>query len=330
VRPERITWFPCSGSKHDGGRAVSCVRLFIHFIHFDSAAWRPSDDERGGEGPSKARYNRRLCYPSAMSPSIPIPQPISDALALADPSWRLILLRGLEAVAQADPGYLPSLAQAEFLPTQGRLFAAFSVPLDEVRYVLVGEGPYPRAESATGVCFMDGAVEALWSEKGLSKQVNRATSLRNFMKMLLVADDHLAPANTSGDALMHIAAKARAIGSPFIQTLTELQANLTRHGFLLLNASLVYRPDVPPAKDAKAWLPFMKTVLEALADHADKEGIEPPTLVLWGKIAEQINALHLSPHFPAAVSEHPYNLSFIVNSAMQKLFRPMRLLEQQG
>lgn len=262
--------------------------------------------------------------------SHPIPKPISDALALADPSWRPVLQKGLEAVAQADPQYLPSLARDEYLPTEGRLFAAFSIPLDRVRYVLVGEGPYPRVESATGVCFMDGAVEALWSEKGLSKQVNRATSLRNFMKMLLVADAQLAPDNTSGEALAHIAEKARAFGSPYIQTLTELQANLTRHGFLLLNASLVYRPNVPPAKDAKAWMPFMKTVLEALADHADQKDRRPPTLVLWGKIAEQINALHLSSRFPTAVSEHPYNLSFIVNATMQNLFKPMRLLLQQA
>jgi uracil-DNA glycosylase len=261
--------------------------------------------------------------------SQPIPQQITDALQLADPSWRPILVKGLVAVAEADPEYLPSLVKDEYLPTQGRLFAAFSVPLDEVRYVLVGEGPYPRVESATGVCFMDGAVEAIWSEKGLSKQVNRATSLRNFMKMLLVADAQLAPDNTSGDALAHISAKARSIGSRYIRTLTELQANLTRHGFLLLNASLVFRPNVAPAKDAKAWLPFMKTVLEALADHADQQDPKPPTLVLWGKIAEQINALHLSTRFPTAVSEHPYNLSFIVNDTMQKLFRPMQLLQRQ-
>lgn len=259
-----------------------------------------------------------------------IPKPISDALALAHVSWQPILMEGLEAVAQADPDYLPSLAQDSFLPTEGRLFAAFSIPLDNVRYVLVGEGPYPRVESATGVCFMDGAVEALWSEKGLSKQVNRATSLRNFMKMLLVADGLLEADNTSGEAMAHIAHKARAAGSSFIQTLTDLQANLTRHGFLLLNASLVYRENVPPAKDAKAWQPFMKTVLSALADHADKRDRKPPTLVLWGKIAEQLNALHLTSRFPTAVSEHPYNLSFIINSTMQQLFKPMHLLQEQG
>lgn len=259
-----------------------------------------------------------------------IPDSILNALKLADPSWRPMLTEGLERMAADDPDYLPTLAADSYLPTDGRLFAAFSLPLDAVRYVLVGEGPYPRAESATGVCFMDGAVEALWSEKGLSKQVNRATSLRNFMKMLLVAGGQLDETHTSGEALAEVAHKARAIGSPFIQTLTELQANLTRHGFLLLNASLVYRPQVPPLKEARAWQPFLRTVLDALAAHAERKGAALPTLVLWGKIAEQLNVLGATARFPCALSEHPYNLSFIRNRTMQKLFGPMHLLREQG
>ena len=258
-----------------------------------------------------------------------IPQAILDALELAHPSWRPALKRGLEALAEAEPDYLPKLAADVYLPTQGRMFSAFAQPLDKVRYVLVGEGPYPREQSATGVCFMDGAVELLWSEKGLSKQVNRATSLRNFMKMLLVADGMLSVENASGDAIAPVSLKARALGSPFIQTLTELQANLTRHGFLLLNAALVFRPHVPPVKEAKAWQPFLQTVLRTLAEHADRERIEPPTLVLWGKIAEQLHALEVVNAFPKAVSEHPYNLSFIANETMQKLFKPMHLLQRQ-
>lgn len=261
--------------------------------------------------------------------STPIPQPILDALELAHPSWHAALKKGLEAVADADENYLPALVSDAYLPTQGRIFAAFSQPLDRVRYVLVGEGPYPREQSATGVCFMDGAVEALWSEKGLSKQVNRATSLRNFMKMLLVADGMLSADSTSGDAMVHISLKARAIGSPFIQTLTELQANLTRRGFLLLNAALVFRPHMQPVKEARAWQPFLRTVLQALSERAGHEAKAPPMLVLWGKIAEQLHALELTNSFPKAVSEHPYNLSFITNETMQKLFGPMHLLLRQ-
>ncbi|QDZ27355.1 uracil-DNA glycosylase [Noviherbaspirillum sp. UKPF54] len=259
-----------------------------------------------------------------------IPQPIQEALKFAHPSWRSTLGRGLEAIAEADPSYLPALAEDSYLPTEGRMFAAFAQPLDKVRYVLVGEGPYPREQSATGVCFMDGAVESLWSEKGLSKQVNRATSLRNFMKMLLVADGLLAADNTSGDAIAQVSMKARTIGSPFVQTLTELQANLTRNGFLLLNAALVFRPHVPPAKEARAWQPFLQVVLAALAEHAGRHGIAPPTLVLWGKIAEQLKGLPATEQFPKALSEHPYNLTFIQNETMQQLFGPMHLLQGEA
>jgi uracil-DNA glycosylase len=257
-----------------------------------------------------------------------VPAAILDMLALADSSWRSSLSAGLEAVARADPTYLRVLAADNYLPTDGRLFAAFAQPLDAVRYVLVGEGPYPRAQSATGVCFMDGAVESLWSDKGLSKQVNRATSLRNFMKMLLVAERELTSDQTSGDAMAQVSLKARAIGSSLIQNLNEIQRNLTHHGFLLLNAALVYRADVPPPKEARAWQPFLQTVLKALANHADAARRAPPTLVLWGKIAEQFNVLAVNARFPKAVSEHPYNLSFIANPVMQTLFGPMHLLQK--
>ncbi|MBC7859719.1 MAG: uracil-DNA glycosylase [Burkholderiaceae bacterium] len=251
----------------------------------------------------------------------PIPAPILDALSRADASWRPILIQGLEAVAAADPAYLPALAADHYLPTGQRLFAAFALPLDAVRYVLVGEGPYPRAESATGVCFMDGAVGSLWSEGGLSKPVNRATSLRNFMKMLLVADGQLLIGDTGGAALAPVAAKARAGGA--IQTLADLQRNLTRHGFLLLNAALVFRPHVAPPLEALAWQPFLQVVLNALADCAGKAA---PTLVLWGKIAAQLKRLPATARLPQVACEHPYNLSFIGNAAMQELFGAMRLL----
>lgn len=251
-----------------------------------------------------------------------IPPPILAALDLADPSWRPHLLAGLDAVAAANPAYLPHLAADDYLPTDGRLFAAFALPLAQVRYVLVGEGPYPRAASATGVCFMDGAVGDLWSDGGLSKPVNRATSLRNFMKMLLVADGQLQAGATGGAQMAPVADRARADGAA-IRTLPELQANLTMNGFLLLNASLVFRTTVKPAVDARGWLPFLQVVLQALAGLAP-----PPTLVLWGKIAEELKQLPETARFPHASAEHPYNLSFIDNASMQALFGPMHLLRR--
>jgi uracil-DNA glycosylase len=251
-----------------------------------------------------------------------IPAAILDALQHTDPSWRPHLQAGLEAMMRATPDYLPELAADDYLPTQGRLFAAFALPLAAVRYVLVGEGPYPRAESATGVCFMDGAVDALWSEAGLSKPVNRATSLRNFMKMLLVADGRLPPHDTGGAALAPIAQAARQDGS--IATLAELQDNLLAHGFLLLNAALVFRKQVPPVAEARAWTPLLRAVFAALAALPAR-----PTLVLWGKIAEQLKKVPETEGFPQIHAEHPYNLSFIQHAGMQALFGPMQLLKRR-
>ena len=255
-------------------------------------------------------------------PNTTIPAPILDALRLADPSWRPHLRAGLEAMMQATPDYLPTLADDDYLPNGGRLFAAFSLPIDAVRYVLVGEGPYPRAESATGVCFMDGAVGELWSEAGLSKPVNRATSLRNFMKMLLVADGRLRIEDTGGAALAPVARAAQADGT--IRTLAELQDNLLAEGFLLLNASLVFRKHVAPVVDARAWLPFQRAVFAALAQRAAR-----PTLVLWGKIAEQLKKVPETACLPHIEAEHPYNLSFIGHQGMQQLFGPMHLLQRR-
>jgi uracil-DNA glycosylase len=247
-----------------------------------------------------------------------IPESFLTAIQLAAPSWRPILLSGLHDMAVADPLYLPSLVIGAFLPTQGRLFAAFAQPIESVRYVLVGEGPYPREDSATGFCFMDGAVDELWSEQGLSKRVNRATSMRNFMKMLMVAEGLLSVDATKGEMIAGVSAIARAKDSGFIQTLPDLQNNLTNEGFLLLNAALVFRPEVAPAKDAKAWRPLLQR-----SDQADQA---PPTLVLWGKIAQWLEDLEPVKAFPKAVAEHPYNLSFIAHSGMQTLFGPMKLL----
>ena len=257
-----------------------------------------------------------------------VPAVFSAALAHADKSWHATLCDGLAAVAHADPAYLPALAADRYLPTQNRIFAAFAQPLEAVRFVLVGEGPYPREQSATGVCFMDGAVGDLWSEQGLSKPVNRATSLRNFMKMLLVAEGLLQADVTGAEALVSVSAHARATNSGLIQTLPQLQHKLTQQGFLLLNAALVFRAHVPPLKEAKAWLPLLEAVLAALQAFASANHQALPALVLWGKIAQWLDNLPTAATFPRVMAEHPYNLSFIQNLTMQKFFGSMNLLNR--
>ena len=114
---------------------------------------------------------------------------MQKCIALAHPSWQPLLQKGIR---QLPPDYLHFLSQnANYLPTQHQLFRAFSRPLSKTQFILFGESPYPRAESANGFAFWDAAVGNIWSEQGLSKPVNRATSLRNFIKMLCIADNRL-------------------------------------------------------------------------------------------------------------------------------------------
>lgn len=257
-----------------------------------------------------------------------LPAFIKDSFALAHPSWHPALKKGLRAVEEADSRYLVDLEKDAFLPTQNRLFAAFSQPMHAVRYVLVGEGPYPREESASGYCFMDGAVREIWSEKGFSKPVNRATSLRNFLKMLLVAENTLQPDNTSGDAMAEIARIGSSPDSPYISQLDELQQAMLDQGFLLLNATLIFRRYVSPARESRAWLPFLQTVMDTLADEASVSERPLPLLILWGKIAEKLVDINSVSSFPQIRSEHPYNLSFIQNRGMHNLFGPMNIFRK--
>lgn len=254
-------------------------------------------------------------------------------IAHADPSWHAALRAGLAAIERDTPGYLNQLVSSEFLPQSHRIFAAFSQPIHKVKYVLVGEGPYPRVESANGYCFMDAAVSSLWSEQeggGLSKAVNRATSLRNFMKMLLVAEQHISLEELNPESISDFARRAKTFGSPFVLSMQDLQTNFLNAGFLLLNASLVFRDNVAPAVDARAWLSFMRVVVAALAENVRQQGQNSkPCFVLWGKIADRcmsLPELGNANDFEIVRAEHPYNLSFIANRDMHALFRPLGLL----
>ncbi|WMW79086.1 uracil-DNA glycosylase [Undibacterium cyanobacteriorum] len=254
-------------------------------------------------------------------------------IARADPSWRAALRAGLAAIERDSPAYLEQLVSSEFLPQSADIFAAFSLPIDKVKYVLVGEGPYPRLESANGYCFMDAAVTNLWSEQengGLSKAVNRATSLRNFMKMLLVAEQHISLEELNPKSIADFASRAKGLNSPYIRTMTDLQTKFLDAGFLLLNASLVFRESVSPAVDARAWLSFMRVIVTVLAENAMQQGgSSKPYFVLWGKIADRclsLPELANAKDFRIVRAEHPYNLSFIANPEMHSLFRPLTLL----
>lgn len=230
------------------------------------------------------------------------------------PSWRAHIQRALQKM---DAHYLENLIHSSnWLPGQQKIFNAFSLPLEKVQFVLFGESPYPRAESANGFAFWDAAVTDLWSDTGLAKKVNRATSLRNILKMLLVAEGALQPDNCSQDAI------AALDKSTYVQTNHEFFTNLLNHGFLLLNATLVLRENQSPNIDAKAWLPFVKEILQVIQTSRPEA-----RLILLGNIAQAIYPLIEKDRNEIFHAEHPYNLSFITNQTVLNFFRSLCLLQ---
>lgn len=234
-------------------------------------------------------------------------------LNTVDASWRECLT---EALQQMNQDYLTELAQSsDWLPGPDKIFSAFSLPVTQVNYVLFGESPYPRAASANGYAFWDAAVNELWSPTGLSKPVNRATSLRNIIKMLLLADGALQPHHTGQEDI------ANLNKDHFVQTNAEFFNNFIQHGFLLLNATPVLRPNLV-RKDSIAWHPFIKYVLNFLFKKNHHV-----TLILLGSIANTIDKLIDHAEIPRLYAEHPYNISFITHPEVIEFFKPLRLLK---
>ena len=235
--------------------------------------------------------------------------------------WQPILH---ESLLTLDPDYVDSLLRDDdWLPGIDRLLAAFRRDRAGVRYLLIGESPYPRKASANGIAFYDAAVGSLWSEQGLSKAVNRATSLRNIVKTALVAEGHLQK-DSAGKITQDAIARLDKCG--LVSTLGELFDNLERSGFLMLNATPVLRPERKPAREARNWLRFLDCLLNLIAQNASRR----ITLVLWGQIAKLIETMPASAGYDQIVCEHPYNISFIDNPDMLRLFAKLRILRQPG
>ncbi len=230
-------------------------------------------------------------------------------------SWETIVKKSL---SQLDDDYLSFLLEDKtYFPNSDNFLNAFkTLPLEKTKYILFGQDPYPREKSAIGYAFIDGDVKNLWNEKnGLSKEVNKATSLRNFMKMLLVANGNLKENNTTKEAI------AKINKEPYIDSILSLRDNFEHNGVLLLNTALIFTVKEDSKKHVKQWQPFIKKLLEQIKE-------EDITLILFGSMAKELQKIETVKHFKTFECEHPYNTSFILNKNVQKFFSLMKLLEK--
>ncbi len=229
-------------------------------------------------------------------------------------SWESILR---EAYAQIEESYRQFLEEdSGYIPNKANYFNAFkTLPKERVKYILFGQDPYPREESASGYAFIDARVNEIFSDKGLSKEVNRATSLRNFIKMALVARGDLSLDDLSQDAI------ASVDKTMLITSIDELRLNFEKNGVLLLNTALIFTDKKSSSRHVKAWRPFVQSLLQSLE-------IQHPKLILFGTHAKELKKNLPLNVFETIELEHPYNHTFISNAKALDLFGPMKLLDK--
>lgn len=116
-----------------------------------------------------------------------------------------------------------------FLPAGDQVFAAFQMPFDQVRVLIVGQDPYPTPGHPIGLCF---AVAA--DVRPFPK------SLQNIFREY--QDDLGLPMPSSGDL------------TPWVE-----------QGVLLLNRSLTVRPGAPASHRGKGWEAITAQAISALA-----------------------------------------------------------------
>ena len=229
-------------------------------------------------------------------------------------SWESVLR---EAYAQLEEDYRKFLEEDRgYIPDRENYLNAFrTLPKEKVKYILFGQDPYPREESAKGYAFIDAKVKEIFSEKGLSKEVNRATSLRNFVKMALLARGDLHEEDLSQEAIARIDKRG------LIDSIDALRLNFEKNGVLLLNTALIFTDKKSSSRHVKAWRPFIQTLLAALEE-------EHPKLILFGSHAKELKKRLPLEKFETIEIEHPYNHTFIHNKNALNLFGPMNLLEK--
>ena len=229
-------------------------------------------------------------------------------------SWKEKVQVALDSL---DEQYINFLKEDKsYFPDRNNFLNAFkTLPFEKTKYILFGQDPYPRKTSAGGYAFIDMKVKTLFDhDGGFSKEVNKATSLRNMMKMFLLCDGKLKDDFTKE-------AVKKADTSEYINDIKELKKNFEKNGVLLLNTALVFTSKEDTKYHAKMWKPFIQTLLKQISHHDIK-------LILFGNISKEIAKFESAQTFSKILLPHPYNISFITDENAKKLFCPMNLLKK--
>lgn len=157
------------------------------------------------------------------------PRPLAE---IVDPGWAQALDPVAEDIARAGDFLRAEIAAGRgYLPAGEKVLRAFTIPLESVRVLVVGQDPYPTPGHPIGLSF------------AVAPDVRPVPpSLRNIFRELV--DDVGVPAPTNGDL------------TPWAQ-----------QGVMLLNRVLTVRPGAPASHQGIGWEAVTDRAIEVLAER---------------------------------------------------------------
>lgn len=157
------------------------------------------------------------------------PRPLAE---IVDPGWAQALDPVAEDIARAGDFLRAEIAAGRgYLPAGEKVLRAFTIPLESVRVLVVGQDPYPTPGHPIGLSF------------AVAPDVRPLPpSLRNIFRELV--DDVGVPAPTNGDL------------TPWAQ-----------QGVMLLNRVLTVRPGAPASHQGIGWEAVTDRAIEVLVER---------------------------------------------------------------
>lgn len=157
------------------------------------------------------------------------PRPLAE---IVNPGWAQALDPVAEDIARAGDFLRAEIAAGRgYLPAGEKVLRAFTIPLESVRVLVVGQDPYPTPGHPIGLSF------------AVAPDVRPLPpSLRNIFRELV--DDVGVPAPTNGDL------------TPWAQ-----------QGVMLLNRVLTVRPGAPASHQGIGWEAVTDRAIEVLAER---------------------------------------------------------------
>eukprot|EP00697_Spironema_sp_BW2_P005642 gnl/Spiro4/17866_TR9511_c0_g1_i1.p1 gnl/Spiro4/17866_TR9511_c0_g1~~gnl/Spiro4/17866_TR9511_c0_g1_i1.p1 ORF type:complete len:489 (-),score=51.58 gnl/Spiro4/17866_TR9511_c0_g1_i1:180-1646(-) len=198
----------------------------------------------------------------------------SDIASLLPEPWRdlvPIILRQPEAPKYIGPN------RDWMIPSRERTFAALKVHPQDVKCVILGQDPYPREASATGIAFNDGLVKT-WNNKF-------SPSFRNIIKSVFVHYGFMSKSDKI-DTLHQAVRRTNLVSPPewFERTMNQ--------GVLWLNTALTFS-DISPSvlkQHTRFWRPIIQQTISTLltAKSRANAGL---VFILWGDHARKLKEM---------------------------------------